>query len=451
MHSNFALAQLADPAVSESQEILRHCVGCGLCTATCPTYVLLNDEADSPRGRNKIIRDMLTAAQEDPSKAPDPETVLHIDRCLSCLSCVTTCPSDVDFMHLIDHARVHVAQHYERPPAEQRLRKMIAHWLPDPVRFRWALRAAALARPFARWLPAGMGQMVASAPGRLPKAVRLPEKSAPLGRPRLRVALLTGCVQSVLAPQINQATIRLLTRHGCEVVIAPDGGCCGALTYHLGDIDAARAQAKANVSAWSKLAGDSSLDAVVINASGCGTMVKDYGHLLQEDPRWGDKAAGIAAKARDISEVMVEIGLDRQGNPPPDMANLTVAYQAACSLQHGQQIRRAPVELLHAAGFTVKQPGESHLCCGSAGSYHILQPELAGQLRERKLRHLKHTGADVVASGNIGCMAYLGAALDRPIVHTVELLDWATGGPKPPALETRSSGKARAATRGAGS
>jgi glycolate oxidase iron-sulfur subunit len=426
MQTNFTPEQLTDPAVARSNQILRTCVHCGFCTATCPTYQVLGDELDSPRGRIYLIKDMLEAG-----RPADARTVKHIDRCLSCLSCMTTCPSGVHYMHLVDHARAHIEKTYRRPPMERALRSALAAILPYPRRFRMALRAARLGKPFAGLMPAQLKVMLAFAPSRLPA-------SSPLDRPqvfpadggrRKRVALLTGCAQRVLDTEINAATIRLLTRHGCEVVVAEGMGCCGALVHHMGREDDARGAAARNVRAWMREVRAGGLDAIVVNTSGCGTMVKDYGHLFA-DGTLAEDAATVAGLARDVSEVMAELGV----TPTEDVGGLRVAYHAACSLQHGQQVRSQPKALLKAAGFEVVEPRDSHLCCGSAGTYNLLQPEIAGKLRERKVATIEETAPQVVAAGNIGCMVQIGSGTALPVVHTAQLLDWATGGPRPAAL-----------------
>ena len=415
MQTNFTKEQLADPKLAEANAILRACVHCGFCTATCPTYQVLGDELDSPRGRIYLIKDMLESG-----RAADKKTVQHVDRCLSCLACMTTCPSGVNYMHLIDQARAHIEDTYQRPFMDRLLRRVLAWVLPYPTRFRLALRLAQLAKPFARLMPdARLRAMLALAPKSLPapSANDLPQVFA-TPSPKMRVALMTGCAQKVLNTDINDATIRLLTRLGCEVVIPEKMGCCGALTHHMGREADAKSFAAANIAAF---AAAGHLDAIVINTSGCGTTVKEYGHLL------GTKLAqSYAAKAMDISEVLSKLDM------PVGTQNLTVAYHAACSLQHGQQIKTLPKDLLKRAGFRVVEPKDSHLCCGSAGTYNMLQPEISGQLRDRKRATLADTGADVIAAGNIGCMMQIGG--DIPIVHTVQLLDWATGGPKPLAL-----------------
>ncbi|WP_299359442.1 glycolate oxidase subunit GlcF [uncultured Paracoccus sp.] len=448
MQTNFTEAQLQDPGIAESNQILRTCVHCGFCTATCPTYQVLGDELDSPRGRIYLIKDMLEAG-----RPADEKTTLHLDRCLSCLACMTTCPSGVDYMHLIDHARVHVEETYRRPWRDRALRALLARVVPYPRRFRLAMLGARMARPFAGLLPdPRLRAMVGMAPPRLPPPSRNdePQTFPALGERRARVALLTGCAQRALNTDINDATIRLLRRAGCEVVIPRGLGCCGALTHHMGKEAAALETARGTIRAFLSADADQSLDAIIINTSGCGTTVKDYGHMFAHDP---DRAGAerVASLARDITEFLDSHGLPpitRPGGTLPEAAKtsppgseqtdgdggLRVAYHAACSLQHGQRIVAAPKTLLSRAGFRVVTPADSHLCCGSAGTYNLLQPELSGALRDRKVATIEVLGADVVAAGNIGCMIQIGSGTDLPIVHTVELLDWATGGPCPAAL-----------------
>ena len=427
MQTTFTPAQLADPDIAEADKILRACVHCGFCTATCPTYVLLGDELDSPRGRIYLIKDML-----ENDRPASEKVTLHIDRCLSCLACMTTCPSGVHYMHLVDQARAHIEATYRRPLGDRLLRSLLAAVLPRPGLFRLALAGARLARPFKLLLPERLRGMIAMAPARLKSAspVDAPQVFRAEGARRKRVALLAGCAQQVLGPEINEATIRLLTRHGVEVVIAKGAGCCGSLTHHMGKEGPAHGAAKANIAAWTRELEGEGLDAVVINASGCGTTVKDYGFMFRTDPTWADKAARISAITRDVSEVMTEIGLQA----PAAKSGLAVAYHAACSLQHGQGIRTEPKALLAAAGFAVRDVPEGHLCCGSAGTYNLLQPEIAARLRDRKVANIVRTKPDVIASGNIGCLVQIAGGTDIPVVHTVELLDWATGGPKPAAL-----------------
>ena len=426
MQTTFSEAQLADPKLARANEILRSCVHCGFCTATCPTYQVLGDELDSPRGRIYLIKEML-----ETGRPADARTVKHIDRCLSCLACMTTCPSGVHYMHLVDQAREYIEETYRRPFMDRALRAVLAAVIPYPMRFRLALLGAKIARPLAFLMPdARLRAMLAMAPAVIPPVSRNddPQSFPAQGVPRMRVALMTGCAQKALNTDINDATIRLLTRLGCEVVVAKGAGCCGALTHHMGKSSQAHASAAGNIRAWMAEKRGAGLDAVVINTSGCGTTIKDYGHMFKGDPL-AVEAAEVAGMAMDASEVLVKLGL-----PAGEPKGLRVAYHAACSLQHGQQIKTAPKDLLKRVGFTVVEPADSHLCCGSAGTYNLLQPEISGQLKARKVATLEAVRPDVISAGNIGCMIQIGSGIGVPVVHTVELLDWATGGPKPRAL-----------------
>ncbi len=426
MQTTFTEDQLKDPGTARANQILRTCVHCGFCTATCPTYQVLGDELDSPRGRIYLIKDML-----ENERVPDEKTVKHIDRCLSCLACMTTCPSGVHYMHLVDHAREYIETHYDRPWHDKALRWMLARILPYPTRFRVALLAAKIGRPFRGLIPdARLRAMLDMAPKTIPPVSRNddPQSFAPATERKMRVALMTGCAQKALNTDINDATIRLLTRLGCEVVVAEGAGCCGALTHHMGKADESHATAAKNIRAWSREMDNGGLDAIVINTSGCGTTVKDYGHMFAQTDL-ADQAASVAGIALDVSEVLGKLDL-----PEGDTQPLRVAYHAACSLQHGQQIKSAPKDLLKKAGFEVVEPADSHLCCGSAGTYNLMQPEISKQLKSRKIQTLEAKTPDVIAAGNIGCMMQIGGGTDVPVVHTVELLDWATGGPKPRAL-----------------
>jgi len=430
VQTNFSPAQLADPHVAESEKILRKCVHCGFCTATCPTYVTLGNELDSPRGRIYLIKDML-----ENGRAADRETVGHIDRCLSCLACMTTCPSGVHYMHLVDHARAHIEQTYRRPLPDRLIRAVLAFVLPHPARFRTALKLARLGRPFAGLMdkvPAlkPLAAMLKLAPPAVPaaSATSAPGVHGAKGAKRRgRVALLTGCAQSVLEPGINEATVSLLTRLGVEVVVARGEGCCGALVHHMGREEEALSFARRNVDAWTREIEQGGLDAIVITASGCGTTIKDYGYMLRLDPAYSQKAARVSALAKDITEYLAALDLPEPVRRP----GTVVAYHSACSMQHGQKIVRQPKELLSRAGFVVKEPREGHLCCGSAGTYNILQPEISAQLRDRKVRNIEATGAEIVATGNIGCITQIASAANLPVVHTVRLLDWAYGGARP--------------------
>jgi len=426
MQTFFSPEQLTDRGTARANEILRTCVHCGFCTATCPTYQVLGDELDSPRGRIYLIKAMLESG-----RPADARTVRHVDRCLSCLACMTTCPSGVHYMHLVDHARAHIEKTYRRPWHDRALRWVLARVIPHPNRFRLALMAARIGRPFARLVPdARLRAMLAMAPARIPPVSRNddPQTFPARGERRMRVALMTGCAQKALNTDINDATIRLLRRLGAEVVVARGQGCCGALTHHMGKTRESHASAAANIRAWMEEVRAGGLDAIVINTSGCGTTVKDYGHMFAGDPLEAD-ARTVAGLARDVSEVIQTLGL-----PAGAKQGLRVAYHAACSLQHGQQIRAAPRDLLKRAGFEVVEPADSHLCCGSAGTYNLLQPEISAQLKSRKVATLEARRPDVIAAGNIGCMMQIGSGTQVPVVHTVELLDWATGGPRPRAL-----------------
>jgi glycolate oxidase iron-sulfur subunit len=424
MQTRFAPEQLVDPDTATSEAVIRKCVHCGFCTATCPTYVLLGDELDSPRGRIYLIKDMLEGDRD-----PTPATVRHIDRCLSCLSCMTTCPSGVNYMHLVDHARAYVESRYRRPWRERLVRELLARVLPYPRRFRAALRLARMARPLNPVLASSpaLRSMLELAPDVVPPPAS--SRDVRVDGARGRVALLQGCAEPVVRPQYRAATVRLLNRIGFDVIFASGEGCCGALVHHLGRKDDGLAAAKRNVDAWSAAIDANGLDAILVTASGCGTAIKDYGHLLRDDPLYADRAARVSALARDISEFLADASL-----PPGNGRGLTVAYQAACSLQHGQKVTEAPRRLLVGAGYTVRPPVEAHLCCGSAGTYNILQPEIAGQLGVRKAGHLEALGADVIAGGNAGCAVQIGRYAATPYVHIVELLDWATGGPAPAEL-----------------
>jgi glycolate oxidase iron-sulfur subunit len=433
MQTNFTAEQLSDPRLKEADRILRRCVHCGLCTAVCSTYVVLGDERDSPRGRIYLMKDMFEGGRE-----PSVEVRRHIDRCLSCLSCMTTCPSGVDYMHLVDHARAYIEERAPRPAKERMMRQLLARIVPYPRRFRWALRAAPLARPFRGLMRrAGfkeLATMIDMAPAVLPRSAHFagPGTAATKSERRARVILLAGCAQQVLRPSINDATIRMLARRGIDVVVAPGAGCCGALVHHLGREEEAKDQARRNIDAWMKEIGKGPVDAVIVNASGCGTVVKDYGHLLADDPAYAAKAKQIADMARDVSEFVAGVGI----GAPVRWSSIKVAYHSACSLQHGQRITDDPKALLTQAGFSVVDVPEGHICCGSAGTYNILQPEIATQLRDRKVQNIKTTRPDVVAAGNIGCITQLAGGMSIPVVHTAELLDWAYGGPVPRGLES---------------
>jgi glycolate oxidase iron-sulfur subunit len=431
MQTSFSLAQLADPDVSEADKILRACVHCGFCTATCPTYVLLGEENDSPRGRIYLIKEMLENAEP-----AHREVVKHLDRCLSCLGCMTTCPSGVHYMHLIDHARVHVEKTYRRPLVDRLVRSALLRVMTDPKLFRRALIVALLAKPMAPLFDLvhlrPLAAMLRLAPWRLPRGGPATPGVFPAAGPRRgRVALLSGCVANVLAPHINQAAIRVLTRHGFEVVQVRDESCCGAFAHHMGHKDEAHAAACRNIDAWSREIDAEGIDAIVTTASGCGTTMKDYGFMLRHHPDYAAPATRVAGMSRDISEFINEI-IDLKYVSRP---SLKVAYHPACSLAHGQRVTTAPKDMLSKAGFVLKDIPESHLCCGSAGTYNMLQSELAIRLRDRKIANIDRVMPELIAAGNIGCITQIAAGTPIPVVHPIELIDWATGGSAPKALE----------------
>ena len=431
MKTSFSPAQLEDTHLRESEKILRSCVHCGFCTATCPTYLLEGDELDSPRGRIYLIKDMLEGG-----KPATPEVVKHIDRCLSCLSCMTTCPSGVHYMHLVDHARAHIETTYARDKGDKFIRALLANVLPYRERFRFALAGALLAKPFSGLLGAlpGIGPrlraMIELAPSRFPSR-EAPEAPPVIASPaRGKVVILEGCAQPVLKPSINVAARRMLARHGIEVITPRGEGCCGALVHHMGREDEALRFARANVDAWIAEM-DRGLKAILITTSGCGTTVKDYGFMLRDDPAYADKARRVSETTRDITEFLLAL----PALEPARTTGQVVAYHSACSMQHGQKLTDGPKRLLRAAGFQVRDVPEGHICCGSAGVYNIMQPAIAGRLRARKAANIERVKPEIIATGNIGCITQIGAATPIPILHTIELLDWAAGGPLPEALE----------------
>lgn len=427
MRTEFTPEQLKKPEIERANEILRACVHCGFCTATCPTYQVLGDELDSPRGRIYLIKDML-----ENDRPADAKTVKHIDRCLSCLACMSTCPSGVHYMHLVDLARAHIENTYKRPLFERILRETLAFILPYPGRFRLALLGAKIAKPFRKLVPdRRLRAMLDMVPKQIPPVSRYddPQVFPAKGTRKMRVALMTGCAQKALNTDINSATIRLLTRLGCDVVIADGMGCCGALVHHMGQENKAHAAAERNINAWMAEVDCDGLDAIVINTSGCGTTVKDYGYMMR-NTNIAKAAATVSELAVDVSEIIEKLDL------PETEMGYRVAYHAACSLQHGQQIKHTPKTLLRQAGFEVVEPRDGHLCCGSAGTYNLLQPEISGELKDRKVKTLEEKSPQIIAAGNIGCMVQIGSGTDIPVAHTVELLDWATGGPVPPSLST---------------
>jgi len=433
LQTRFDPDRLADPDLREAEKILRKCVHCGFCTATCPTYVLLGDELDSPRGRIYLIKEML-----EQGRPATEEIARHVDRCLSCLACMTTCPSGVHYQHLIDHARAHTERTYRRPLRERLVRWAIASVLPYPKRFAAAMRLGMLARPLLALMPARVSRLRDLLQARFdprtaarrvdsPSSSERPSKRVDkhASRPARRVALLEGCVESVLAPEIHASAKRVLAAAGVEVVSVP--GCCGSIVHHLGRERDNRHLAAALIESLQREIEGEGLDAILSTASGCGTHAKDYAFMFRNDPSLAERAESVASRVRDVSEYLYEIGLPE----PVRRLGLCVAYHSACSLQHGQKVDAQPRALLARAGFEVRTIPEGHLCCGSAGSYNLLQPEIADRLRDRKMENIECTNADVVATGNIGCIVQLASAGRIPVVHTVQLIDWALGGPPP--------------------
>lgn len=391
--------------------ILRKCVHCGFCNATCPTYQLLGDELDGPRGRIYLMKQVLEG------QAPTRKTQLHLDRCLTCRNCESTCPSGVDYGHLVDIGRRLVDAKVPRPAPERALRWALKEGLPSPL-FGPAMKLGQLVRPL---LPAALKAKLPA-----PQASGAwPSRSHPR-----KVLLLAGCVQPAMSPNINSATARVLDAIGVQAVVAPEAGCCGAVKFHLNDQDGGKAQMRATIDAWwphlQEQDGEAGVEAILMNASGCGVTVKDYGHLLADDPHYAAKAARISALTKDLSEWLPELSAQLKGRIKP--AAQTVAFHPPCTLQHGQQLRGGVEQHLGALGFQVKLTGcEPHLCCGSAGTYSVLNPELAYQLRDRKLGHLSQTfgpaTTEVIVSANIGCITHLQSGTATPVRHWVELLD----------------------------
>ena len=425
MRTGFTEAQLKDRGTADAAAAIRSCVHCGMCNATCPTYQVTGDERDGPRGRIQIMQAML-----EKGGAPSEVQVRHVDRCLSCLSCRTTCPSSVDYMRLVDQARAHIAAHHTRPRDERLFRAFLARVLPYPRRFRFAMRLAPLSKLVSRFLPEPFRRMAALNPETPPQGTApVPGIYPAEGARKMRVAFHRGCVQQVLAPEIDHAAIRLLNRLGAEVIVPAGSGCCGALNHHLGLDASARRFARANIAAWWKVHESGGVDRIVSTASGCGSQVKDYTHLLASDAGYVFRTKKLVPLVRDVAELAAELGYRGQAPVP-----MKIAVQSACSMQHGQRLGGVAERLLTEAGFELTPVKDAHLCCGSAGHYSLLQPEMSETLRDRKLASLTAGAPAAIASTNIGCMEHLARASQTPIVHNVELLDWASGGPRPQSL-----------------
>lgn len=420
MRYNFTPEQIADPQVGPAAKAVRSCVHCGICTATCPTYVVLGDERDSPRGRIVLMKEML-----EKGGTPTPEAVYHIDRCLSCLNCKTACPSSVDYRRLVDQSRAHIQEHYRRPFGDRLLRWTIAKVMTRPRLVRLGLLFAKLGAPIAKLLPGRLGAMAAIGAAARPHGPE-PHRFPVPDVVKKRIAIMPGCAQAALAPQIDAAVGRVLARRGIQLVALEGAGCCGALPHHMGREDDSRAWARKAIEAFER--GD--FDGVLITATGCSAQLKDYAHQFAGDPVWEPRAAAFAAASYDFADLCTPLAVI-----PPRA--LRVAYHPACTLQNSLKLNGVGEELLAAAGQVVVPFLESHICCGSAGTYSILQPELSGKLRQRKLGNILASEPDVIVSGNIGCLQHLvaGEGLTQSILHIAELLDWAESGVNPANLE----------------
>jgi len=433
METHFSKQQLKDKDNRSSEKILRKCVHCGFCNTTCPTYDLLRDELDGPRGRIYLIKDMI-----ENNKPANEKIVKHIDRCLSCYSCMTTCPSGVNYMHLIDHGRMHIEKTYKRPFSDRFFRNLLSKIVPYPLRFKVIGKLTLFIKPISFIFPKKLKEMIKLMPLNFPKKtipkmkVYLTEKRK---KPVARVALLTGCVQQVISPQINEATIRLLNRHNIEVVVPKSIGCCGSLDYHLGKYDLAKETFKKNILIWHDEYLKNGLDAIISNTSGCGTTLKDYGFIFRWDDELKKKAKKISELTKDISEYLDEnVKLNFIKNKE-NSKGFKIAYHSACSMQHGQKIHDIPINLIKKTGNKVHDIPEGHFCCGSAGTYNLLQSDIAKSLLKNKINNINKINPEFITTGNIGCITQISNGTKIPILHTVELIDWYTGGPKPKILK----------------
>ena len=431
METKFSELQLKDQDNKSSEKILRKCVHCGFCNATCPTYNLLGDELDGPRGRIYLIKDML-----EKNKPANAKIVKHIDRCLSCYSCMTTCPSGVNYMHLIDHGRDHVEKTYERPFSERFIRNFLSKTLSKSINFQIVAILTRLIKPFSFIFPKRIKEMINLMPLTFPKKI-LPKMRVYTTNKKkavARVALLTGCVQKVISPQINESTIRLLNRHGIEVVVSKGIDCCGSLNHHLGKRNLAEKTFKNNISIWYDEYIKNGLDAIISNTSGCGTTLKDYGYIFRADADFKKKAKKISELTKDISEYLDENVKLNFISSEESNKEYKIAYHSACSMQHGQKIHDVPINLIKKTGNQVADIPDGHICCGSAGTYNLLQNEIAEKLLENKISNIKKINPQFIATGNIGCITQIAKGTKIPILHTVEIIDWYTGGPKPEIL-----------------
>ena len=430
MQTNFSEDQLKNKDNKSSEKILRKCVHCGMCNATCPTFNLLGDELDGPRGRIYLIKEMI-----EKKKTPTKKVVSHIDKCLSCYSCMTTCPSGVNYMHLIDHGRNYVEKKYKRPFAEKIFRDFLSKTLPNPKIFKFLIILAKIGQIFKFLLPKKLKSMVDVAPKKIYGKTLKFQKiyKAERKKPTARVALLIGCVQRVVSPQINEATIRVLTRHGVEVITLPEIECCGSLNHHLGKEELAKETFKKNINIWYDEYLKNGLDAIISNTSGCGTTLKDYGFVFREDSELKKKAKKISELTKDVTEFLEE-NLKLSFKKEKGSKKYKIAYHSACSMQHGQKVHKQPIDLLEKTGNKILNIPDGHICCGSAGTYNILQSDIATKLLKQKVENIDKVKPDFISTGNIGCIMQITNGTDIPILHTVEVIDWFTGGPKPKSL-----------------
>jgi glycolate oxidase iron-sulfur subunit len=429
MQTKFTPDQLKNKNNKSTEEIVRKCVHCGMCNATCPTYQLLGDELDGPRGRIYLIKDML-----ENNKPGNEKIAKHLDRCLSCYACMTTCPSQVNYMHLIDHGRSHLEKTYKRPILERLFRSLLSLTLPNPKTFKTLSILVNIVRPVSFIFPKFIKNSMKLMPSAFPKKTLKTQRiySAKKNKPVARVALLTGCVQRVISPEINESTIRLLNRHDVEVIVMPEINCCGSLDHHLGKEKAAHELFKKNIDLWYDEYLNNGLNAIISNTSGCGTTLKDYGFIFRGDKEMKKKAKKISELTKDITEFLDKnIKLNFKQNEKV----YKIAYHSPCSMQHGQKVHQQPIDLIKRTGNEVLNIPDGHLCCGSAGTYNILQQKIAKTLLKNKVDNINKIEPDFISTGNIGCMTQIASGIETPIVHTVEVIDWLTGGPKPIKLD----------------
>ena len=433
METNFSQEQLKDKDNKSSEKILRKCVHCGFCNATCPTYQLLGDELDGPRGRIYLIKDML-----EKKKPANEKIVKHIDRCLSCYGCMTTCPSGVNYMHLIDHGRSHIEKTYKRSLRDRLIRNFLSKVLPKSVNFRIVAILTKFIKPFRFFFPKQIREMIELMPTSFPSK-KLPKmKIYPASnrkKPIARVALLTGCVQKIISPQINESTIRLLNRHGIEVVVSKGIECCGSLNHHLGKTNLSNQTFKKNILIWYEEYLKNGLGAIISNTSGCGTTLKDYGFIFRDDNDLKKKARKISELTKDITEYLDNKVKLNFISKMINEKKYRIAYHSACSMQHGQKVHKEPINLIKKTGNEVFDIPDGHLCCGSAGTYNLLQNDIAKRLLKNKIENINKIKPQFISTGNIGCITQIGQETKIPILHTIEIIDWYTGGPKPEILK----------------